>query len=464
MTTSTTFDQLPINLLISKLSLSKQDTVNFTDLKNELTSKDSDNNPKYHLSMKEDDDLCMIFNGPDVENDSRDPNIIELENSCKSIILDKTNLKIVVSQYNKILYNEESLTFLKDKQWSNVCVQKCYEGTLITVFNHNNNWYVTTRRCLNAKDSSWVRNNSYYDLFVDAMTNKFTFDDLNKNYCYHFILVHHKNRNIVNYDYLGHDYKELFHVLTTEKYTLNEVNHKINDNVKTIAEESFSSLDAVMQELQMYDGNDKKKHKVTFEGYVLKYYQGDVHKSPFVTLKLQTDIYKTLMQLKPNNSNISQCYLELYQKDKLNEFLPYFTRYGIDVIKRIHGSMQTLSKEMVDLYHMTRGKKNEEVYNNLTNQYKKCLYEIHGMYIKNRTQDFVNGMNHTNEQQMEGNNNRSINVFDVYKYLKQLPFNELRQVYYDRVKMLPDTKNTFFNRNCIHTMTQSTLMFKNDKK
>lgn len=113
---------------------------------------------------------------------------------------------------------------------------------------------------------------------------------------------------------------------------------------------------------------------------------------------------------------------------------------------------------------MTRGKKNEEVYNNLTNQYKKCLYEIHGMYIKNRTQDFVNGMNHTNEQQMEGNNNRSINVFDVYKYLKQLPFNELRQVYYDRVKMLPDTKNTFFNRNCIHTMTQSTLMFKNDKK
>lgn len=461
MTTSTTYENMPINLLIANLSSTKQSPISYDDLKVELNSKDDHNNPKYYLSLKEDDNLCMIFNNPTPDNDTRDPQIVELEKSCKSIILDKSNLKPIVSQYNKILYNEEAITFLKDKPWTNVCVQKCYEGTLIIVFNHNNNWYVTTRRCLNAKDSTWVRNNSYYDMFVEAMENKFTFDELNKEYCYHFILVHHKNRNIVNYGYLGHDYKELFHISTTEKYTLKEIVYKINDNVKYIQEDTFSSIDDLINELKKQDEQDKKKHRVTFEGYILKYYTGIIHESPFVTLKLQTDIYETLMKLKPNNSNLFQCYLELYQKDKLNEFLPYFTKYGIDVIKRIHGSMQTLSKEMLDLYHMTRGKKNEEIYNNLTNQYKKCLYEIHGMYVKNRSRDFVNGVD-VMQEKMEGNI-RSINVFDIYKYLKNLPFTELRQIYHDRIKLSNDSKNTFINKNCTHTMTQSTLMFKNDK-
>jgi len=462
MTTSTTYENMPINLLIANLTSSKQSPISFEDLQTELNKKDDNNNPKYYLSIKEDENVCMIFNNSVPNNTNRDQNIVDLETSCKSIILDKNTLKPIVSQYNKILYNSEAITFLKDKQWSNICIQKCYEGTLIIVFNHNNTWYVTTRRCLNAKDSTWIHNNSYYDMFIEAMENKFTFDDLNKDYCYHFILVHYKNRNIVNYGYLGHDYKELFHVSTTEKYTLKEIDFKINDNVKLIQEESFSSLDDVSIELKNKDEHDKKNHKVTFEGYILKYYKGTVHQSPFITLKLQTEIYETIMKLKPNNSNLFQCYLELYQKDKLNEFLPYFTKYGIDVIKRIHGSMQTVSKEILDLYHMTRGKKNEEIYNNLTNQYKKCLYEIHGFYVKNRSHDFVNGVDVAQEKMED--NIRSINVFDIYKYLKNLPFNELRQIYHDRIKLSDDSKNSFINKNCINTMSQTTLMFKNNKK
>ena len=39
-------------------------------------------------------------------------------------------------------------------------------------------------------------------------------------------------------------------------------------------------------------------------------------------------IYEKLIKLKPNNSNIHQSYLELFQKDKLNDFLPYFSKYN----------------------------------------------------------------------------------------------------------------------------------------
>ena len=459
MATITTYENLPINTLIKKLTDIKGSQISFDELKDELLKKDELGNQIYNLSLKEDDNLCMIYYNNILQAEGRDSFIVDLENSCRSIILDKKLLKPIVTQYNKILYNNDSLEFLKEKNLENVIIQKCYEGTLIMVFNHENKWYITTRRCLNAQESTWIKNNSYFEMFMEAMDGKFEFDELDKNQCYHFVLVHHKNKNIVSYNFLGKEYKELFHIMTTEKYTLAESNHKINDKIKYIPDEKFATIDDLLDELKKQNDLDRLYQKVTLEGYVLKYYTGELYKSPFVTLKLQTNIYDILMKLKPNNSNIYQCFLELYQKDKLSEFLPYFTRYGNDVIKRIHLSMQNMAKEILDLYHMTRNKNNIEVYQILTEQYKKCLYDIHGSYIKNRKDDFSDGID-----KKKLGTTKSINVFDVYHYLKNILPNELRQLYYDRIQLVGNDKIKFLNRNCINTTTQSTLMFKNKQK
>lgn len=455
----TTYENLPINNIIKQLSDFKGSSINFEELKNELYKKDTNTgNQVYYLSTKENDDMGMIYYNNIVQSENKSDEVTELENSCRSLILDKHTMKPIVSQYNRILYNNDALTFLQDKSWDSVTVQKCHEGTLLVVFNHNEKWYVTTRRCLNASESTWIKGNSYHEMFVEAMQDKFSFDDLDINYCYHFVLLHHKNRNIVTYNWLGKEYKELFHILTTEKYTLNEVNIKINDKVKTVPIETFDSIDNLLVEIEKQNTLDKTYQKITLEGYVLRYYTGELHNSPFITLKLQTQIYDTLMKLKPNNSNIHQCFLELYQKDKLNEFLPYFTRYGNETVKRIHSSMQNMAKEMLDVYHMTRNKNNVDIYKNLPEQYKKCLYEIHGMYIQNRKTDFAEGNNGDKQTGI-----KSINVFNVYHYLKNSPTNELRQLYFDRLSIINIEVFKFINKTCIHTLTQSTLMFKNGK-
>lgn len=447
------YENLSINNLINTISTNlNKTTLTFDEFKNELLRKNENNEFLYNLSLKEDDNLCMLFGTNNKDSD--------VENSFRSIIIEKKSLKPIVSQYNRILYNADSLEFLKDKDWKNsVTVQKCYEGTLIVVFNYENKWYVTTRRCLDAQKSEWVKNTNYYSMFTDAMKGKFDFEkDLNKDYCYHFVLVHYRNKNIVSYSQFGKEYKEVFHILTTEKYTMKEVDYKL-DGVNYIEEENFESLEALQKELEKQNELDKKYQKITTEGYVLRYYKGEKHNSPFVTLKLQTEIYETLMKLKPNNSNIYQCFLELYQNDKLNNFLPYFSKYSTDIIRRIHSSMKTLSKEFLDLYHTTRNKNNQEIYNKLTTQYKKSLYEIHGLYIKNRTGDFNNGVDTKSNESV-----RAINVFDVYNYLKNLPANELRQIFFDRMNMINLNVNLpFINKNCIHTTTQTTLMFKNLK-
>lgn len=407
-----------------------------------------------NITIKENNDLMIMY-----LNDKCDKlnDLTELELNCKSVILNKSDKRVICTQYNQILYNVDALQFLQNKDWSKVVVQRCYEGTMLLVYHHNGSWHVSTRRCLDASDSNWVKNKSYRQMFDEAIQGKFTFDDLNVDYCYHFVLIHYKNKNIVSYSTFGFNYKEVLHVLTTKKYSLEEVNTPININVKTVGTESFNSLSDLLDKLTNVSVMNEQYRKITMEGYVLKYYP-DTLTNTQVILKLQTDIYQKLSKLKPNNSNINQAYLEMYQQDKLKEFLPYFTRYRNDVLSRLHISMRTVAKEILDVYHLTRQKKNPNIYNMLPEQYKKVLYGLHGMYIDNRKGEFIK------KDVLDDRDTKSINIHDVYHYLKkELKASELRQLYFERVQMLKnEVYASFLNKNCLASITQSTLMFQTD--
>ncbi len=462
--------------LITQLSTNNGgQQITFENLKNELSRKDNNNNFVYNINIKDYDNLAIIYYNDTDHNHSsnstspstKPETIRQLEQNCRSCILEKSTLKFIASQFNRIVYNDDAKDILKNAEWNKVLIQKCYEGTVILLFNYNNTWYVSTRRCLKAEDSVWIKNKSYRDMFDEAIAGKFTFDELNKDYCYHFVLVHHKNRNIVNYSYISKEkeYKDVYHIMTTKKYTLEEVDYVINDKVNTCKQEQFDNLDKVLEKLEQINSQDKQQHRITAEGYIIRAYTGELKKSPFVVLKLQTEIYQHLVKLKPNNSNIHQGYLELYQKDKLAEYLPYFTKYSNDIIKRINVAMKTVAKELLDVYHCTRQKKNPHVYNLLSETYKKILYGLHGLYISSRKQDFQPQQQQPQPQTQAGDNNKepaskSINVHDVYHYLKTISSYELRQLFFERMSLLDKDGVTFINKNCIYTVTQSMLMFK----
>lgn len=454
----------PFDTLINNLTVQKGSPIDYEDLKTELTKKDGDS-LVYNLAIKEDDAVSMIFYTNTQQSVKGNDFATELENSCRSLVIDKKTLKPIASQYNKILYNKETVEFLNGKNWSKIIVQKCYEGTLVVVFFHNNKWYITTRRCLDAHQSSWIKDNSYCDMFLQSIKGKFSLDDLNKNFSYHFVLIHYKNKNIVSYDWLGKEYMEIFHLMTVEKNTLKEVKYKINNIVKYIPYEKYNNIDELFIELNKQDTIDRNRRKITLEGYVLKCYTGEIFKSPFVVVKLQTKIYDTIVKIKPNNSNMHQCFLELYQTNKLSDYLPFFTDFSAETIKRIHLSMQNMAKELLDLYHITRGKNNQELYEALPSQYKKCIYEIHGLYIKYKEEE---GKEENEAKDAKDTYNayelpklaKSINVYDVYHYLKSLKFSKLRQLYFDRAEIFNDMRFVFLNRNCINTKSQTTLMMK----
>ena len=419
---------------------------NFNDLK-DAVEKD---HPNLSIKSDESSNLAIIFN-QDV------PDLNPIEASCKSLIIERDTLNIIGTQYDNILYNNDALDFLKDKPFNRVTVQKCYEGTTVLVYYYGDKWFVSTRRCIDASNSVWIKGLSYRQMFDEtALDCKLDLDTLDKNYCYHFILVHHKNKNIVNYANLTNDYKEMYHVLTIEKITLKEhpdyvIPNQEETKVKKITEEKYENIDKILDDLRIISQQDEKTKCITTEGFIIKYYLDD---NLFRLLKLQTNIYKRISKLKPNNSNINQAYLELYQKDKLKFMVPYFTKYKTEVLNRVHKSMKTLSREILDLYHITRHQKNPDIYNSLPGQYKTVLYNLHGMYLKKIS---------NNPEKTEKLD--SINVHDVYHHLKsELKPNELRQLFYERLTIIESPelslKHTYFDRSCLETMTQSHLMFR----
>ncbi len=124
----------PINELITNLSLKKSSNrLSYDELKQELLQK-VDSKPLYYVNIKEDNELAMIYYNDIPKNNDNRPSFSKfIENSCKSHIIEKSTLKTVASQFNKIIYNIEAIEYLKTKDWKQVVVQPCYEGTLLFI-------------------------------------------------------------------------------------------------------------------------------------------------------------------------------------------------------------------------------------------------------------------------------------------------------------------------------------------
>ncbi|MBA42799.1 MAG: hypothetical protein CMF62_02180 [Magnetococcales bacterium] len=429
-------DTTTLKQFIELLNVERDSSITFDEFKEELS--------KHKLSFKEDENLAIVYSDEFVGKNSTE--LSPLEKNTRSVVLEKDSMKILCSQYNGILYNDEMIEHLKLANWNEVTIEQCYEGTTLLVFNHNDNWYVSTRRCLDASKSFWNHSISYREMFDEAIKDKFTLDSLDKTCTYTFVLVHYLNKNIVNYNSFGDEYCEVIHTQTKRNFTNEEVTKTI-ENVKTSTKKEFESLEKLMKNLNELDATYRKNKKICSEGYIVKYknYIG----------KLQPLIYQEISEMKPNNSNINQVYLELYQTNKLDQFLPYFTFYVKSIKQRIHNSMKTITQEFLDIYHATRNQKNKELYDTLPEVYKKVLFGIHGIYIENRKVDFNEGV----ELAPINQKSHSISLHDIYHYLKGVEPHLLRSIFFERNRTITQgTANKFIRQTCIYCKTHTNAM------
>lgn len=399
------------------------------------------------LKFKEDENLIIIYSKSNLRSEC------DIDNSFKSVIIDKDTMRPIATQFDKLIYNDDAIKYLEDKNWNDISIKYCYEGTMIIVFYSHNKWYICTRKCLDASKSFWIKNHSYNELFMDAINGKFSLDDLDKNYYYSFILIHHMNKNIVNYSRFGQNYKNVVLALVTEKNTLRRVdNYRVGNKIIYPMSLNFNNIGDVMKELSDISDGDMFTHQIATEGFIIEHQCN----GKLTLLKLQTKSYRYISEVKPNVSNLDAMFLELYQKDKLRDVIKFFSDNCGLIVNRIDNSMRTMTKEILNLYHSTRIHKNETLYNALSGSYKTALYKIHGEYIQKHKKEIDK---ESKDDENTFVTKKSITVHDVYVSLKKLDGHILRKMYSDRISMMDNPMfDGFLIRDCYDTLLQEKLM------
>lgn len=322
-------------------------------------------------------------------------NLTETEKMCRSVIIERETLKIIAFSYPIILYNDYvALTNCEINKESRT-ITESIEGTLLTMYYYNT-WKVSTRKCIDSNKSFWKSSKSHFELLKDTLTIDWnTFCELhNKDYIYTYILVHHENKQLIDYtERFGENYKKLIRGIVRCRNTFELVNEKkeIDNVIETPHYVDYSFLDKINENDESIDTISK----IHNEGLLVSFI-GENNKETYI--KLHGNSYKVYFDTTECNYPIlsSQHYISLYQHDKLDIYLNkfvgemyYTNKYQIkglidNVFKLLTSELLYLFKYFWDIKFGTQKTEYKEIYLELTNEYKKFFYQLRGLYFKKK--------------------------------------------------------------------------------
>ena len=374
----------------------------------------------------DEEELILFYNKYD------DSNMTEIKRECRSLVLDKA-FKIKSYSCETPLTN-----FSSDKLNDKYQITQCYEGTLLSLFMHNDKWFVSTRRCLDSNKSVLTQNTSqksHYELFIQTLKQSGynSLDDFTSKLdgvkSYYFVLIHYDNKHTIDYtSEFGDNYMYLSLVSIRDE-DMNELDiydmelSFIDKNIflpkKYQSLEDFSMINDV-------NYNEKPKH----EGFIIKIY----NKNKYTLYKLQTECYK-FNQVLGNDMNIYKGFIYLYQNNKLQNYFdtmqsnlikicnPLKTTESFYTTGIIDSVFKVCTSELFELFKMicslkTGKNQNKELYDKLSKEYKDMIYHIRGIYYKNKGLMI---------DKKAGDRKYYLTINDIYNYLKQVPVNVIME-------------------------------------
>jgi hypothetical protein len=381
----------------------------------------------------------------------------DLKNECRSLIIDVEEKQIVSYTCNTPICNLDAMNYLIGHNDKAMKMYKCYEGTLMSLFYNKDKWYLSTRRCLDSKESVFshgdIENKSHYELFMDVVRDDGydTLEDftniLNKDLCYNFILIHHDNKHIVDYSsQFGDDYKKLCLAFVREKNSLSEIEYESIDDILKSKEfknlfvsEPISSLDEYMVKINSYT-NDNITN-CTDEGIIIKL---ESNTSVNTYLKIQTYPYQFNKAI-GSEKNILKGFINLYQNDNLIKYIdtnpnlntfkkivnPLNIQESYDTIGVIDAVFKVCTSELYELFKLLWNLKSGKhidtsLYDILPKEYKSILYGIRGIYFKNKSKKYSSD---DNVKPII-----SLQIKDIYQYIKTIDTDVFEQ--YLRIRKL----------------------------
>jgi hypothetical protein len=374
--------------------------------------------------------ICLINTDNLSKNAINSSNIIEIPN----MIIDKTTMQIICVMPNVIKVNNINKYITKKTEIIEAI--SVLSGLDIVLFHNDDIWYVCTHSNINS--------DLVTEIFYEIAEKKINLEELDKDLCYYFVMVGHKLKKIIGNYALFHHKDELILKYTCKKYTKDFNYDNCFNEIYALNKYTFENLEEINNKLNKISYDNKNSKNITVTGFDIFYND--------CFIRVHTSMYYSLIKHIPENMNINLIYVQLYQNNKLSDILPFISKYASDIIYRINTTMKTISKEILNIYHATRKQKNTDLYESLSEIYKKIIYDIHGMYIINRKKE----INENNSPYLDG---KAITIHDVYYYLKNIKFNVIIQLFNSRTELLSNPlAQPYVIKNCILTAAQINLV------
>lgn len=367
-------------------------------MNSELLQFVSNNIPEDN-KQKTQDEITVKFSS-DTEYDV---NKSYLENMFKCVYFYKD--EPFASQYNCIPTNDKGIKECLDNlkgHIKQIFQQHAYEGTTIIVYNINNKWHISTRRCINAYDSKW---NLEAPSHGEIAEKYIKFDDLNINLVYHYNLVSYNNKYMLDYtDTFGENYEKLIPIMSTNKdLTLN-----IEETKK------FSNLIEFYNADKFIDEYDNIKTIINKSGFNKgEMYTIITDKDLIVNINIQPEVYnKVYLEVgRCHIYNISDLVIKILQFLKqidINED-KYFKKYILDKDSYFNFKMMfnIIAVFLKDYYFIRKSPKysKPELFEEVPVCYKVLLHNIHHILYKEQ--------------------HKVINYQCIYKYMMTLTAHDL---------------------------------------
>jgi hypothetical protein len=338
------------------------------------------------LKIDTDNQLLLLFNK---KTDT------EIQREANGVIFDKNTNKVVCACYPdfvNINNNDELTKFVDNESIDSIeSIEYCEDGTVIRLYYYNNQWRTATKKCIDARYSSWSSKKSFDNIFWELFNNSdetgkepcaqgINDELLDKNRTYIFILLHvenvlvvkHKNNKLI---YKGSIHNDTFKI--KEDYDSLFTNHKYIENVEKIDLSQYytsNSDDIILnQSLVLTSDNiNKLMFNNTKRGILFKFKNDDnIYKYDFDNFKLLNDI-------RGNEPLIRIRYLELLSEpEKLNLLIKYYPEYHM-VFSMIYHNIMYICNDIYMVYRNSHIKHIIKIDD--THKYYRTIKQIHAQY------------------------------------------------------------------------------------
>ena len=281
---------------------------------------------------------------------------------CRGLVIDNTTRDIVCFPPEKSV-NFQNL-FQPGTDFSVVGIEDFIDGTMINLFNYNNQWHISTRSRIGA-NCKWFSDKSFNEMFEDAKDN-LDYEKLEKDKCYTFVLRHPENRIVMEYKKA-----DLVFVQVRDLNTLNILN--IYDYAEVLKSRGV--------DLQL-----PKKHNFKDIDEITKYIsnmgwqeQGLVFKTGNNRSKIRNTKYNYVKNIRGNNRKSLYNYLELRNNKMIKEYLHYFPEYN-EEFQGYRDEINRMTNLLHKCYINYRIHKSIQ-YETIPYELRPLMYELHGHHL-----------------------------------------------------------------------------------